>query len=77
MITRYGAYVGDTGGSWGFEQESGVQYTSLGHPDPWISFARTNGWDHYRARTWVGRLGDGVDWSRLRVLDPCIGRGTC
>src|SRR5438445_13886746 len=76
-LAHYGAYVGDTGGSWGFEQEAGVQYTSVGRSDPWIVFARANGWDRYRRRTWVGHLGQGVDWGRLRVLDPCVARGTC
>ena len=76
-LAHYGAYVGDTGGSWGFETESGVMYTSLGYPDPWVAFAQANGWDHYQANVWVGHLRDGVDWSRMRVVAPCAAQGTC
>jgi hypothetical protein len=77
-MATYGMFVGDTGGgSWGLKQQSGSTFTSFGHPDPLIAFARANGWTLY-GDLWTGNLRDGVDWAtRLRVIDPCVSRRTC
>jgi hypothetical protein len=76
-MAHYGMYVGDTGSDpWGIEAESGRTYTSFGSPDPFLQFAIANGiplsTNQYRFD-----LSDGVDWSRLRVIDPCVAQGNC
>ena len=77
-MARYGMFLGDTGGgAWGIQLESGSTYTSFGHADPFVEFAKQNGWDHSERR-YIGRLAVGVDWRRyLRVIDPCVTRRTC
>ena len=77
-LSHYGAYVGDTGGSGiGFEFESGATYTSFGYPDPMVRFARGAGGIAISAGRYVFDLAKGVDWSRLRVVDPCLTRHVC
>lgn len=76
-MARYGAFVGDTGGSsWGLQLESGATYTSFGRPDPLVTFARRVG-----LRTFGGRyvlpLRGAVDWRRLRVIAPCVTARRC
>ena len=77
-MADYGLFMGDTGGgTWGIQAESGQTYTSFGHEDALVTFARENGWALYNGR-YAGNLRDGVDWARyLRVLDPCVSQGTC
>ncbi len=78
-MAHYGMYVIDTGGTWGVVQESGLASTSFGAADPWVTFAKANGatWWAPDAR-WVMNIRDGIDWaSKLRVIDPCVTRGTC
>ncbi len=70
-LAHYGGYVGDTGGpGFGLMFESGLTYTSFGHPDPLVTFAQANGlplWNDL----WVFNMASGVDWaSKLRVLAP-------
>jgi len=77
-MAHYGMFVGDTGGSWAVTTESGIQYSSLKQPDKWIAFGQANGWDRYQGDIWVGHLREGIDWARhLKVVDPCVARGTC
>ncbi len=78
-LARYGMYVVDTGGTWGFVKESGLTQTSFGLPDRWVQIAR-----QVRAPFWapdrryVISLRDSADWTRyLRVVDPCVTRRTC
>jgi hypothetical protein len=73
-LSRYGAFVGDTGGNeaFTFQFESGSSYTSFGIEDPMVAFARqqTAGITD-RDGTYLFDLGSGVDWrNRLRVLAP-------
>jgi hypothetical protein len=78
-LARYGAFVGDTGGSpWEIELESGSTYTSFGTPDPWVDFAKQQpGVTEWRGK-YVLPFADAVDWGRyLRVADPCVSQGTC
>jgi hypothetical protein len=81
-MAHYGMFVGDTGGAaWGVAFESSASYTSFGYPDPWVALGDRWGVPRYPDPT-VGpvrvfQLRDGVDWSRLRVVDPCVARGTC
>lgn len=70
-MARYGMFVGDvTGSPWAFQFESGSTYTSFGHRDKMVEFAK-------RARVpfedgnYVFDVNSGVDWGRyLRVLAP-------
>ena len=77
-LARYGAYFGDTGGP-GLslvQPESGATYTSFGYEDPFVTFARRSG-----VPGWNGvhsfDIASAVDWSRLRVVDPCVSLGSC
>jgi hypothetical protein len=76
-MARYGIFMDDTGtGSWGIAVESGSTYTSFGHEDLFVRFARRNGARRYEGK-YILDLRDGVDWRRLRVVDPCVTRGSC
>jgi hypothetical protein len=77
-MARYGVFVGDTGGqSWGLQFESGSTYTSFGMPDPWVAWATQQpGVSEWKGQQYLPRIG--VNWgSRLKVVDPCVDRGTC
>ena len=70
-LAHYGLIVGDTmnnNSSWGLQGESGSSYTSFGAADPWAAIA--GGMDGLD-------IGSGVDWSRFRVVHPCVSQGTC
>jgi hypothetical protein len=81
-MSEYGMFVGDTGGTtWGLRVESGSSVTSFGQEDPWVRLGRKFG-----VPSWVSSDGKtkysfdtaaGVDWSRLKVADPCVSRGAC
>jgi hypothetical protein len=76
-MSRYGMFVGDTGGSsWGLQLESGSTYTSFGYRDPLVSFARRAGLPSYDGLYSLS-LRDLVDWRRLRVVDPCVSERSC
>jgi hypothetical protein len=81
-MAHYGMFVGDTGGAaWGIQFESAASYTSFGYADPWVELA--NKWavptySSAASRTVrVFGLRDGVDWGKLRAVDPCVAQGTC
>jgi hypothetical protein len=73
-LANYGGYVGDTGGpGFGVQFESGSSYTSLGLPDPWVTFAQRNHLPSSGGR-YALNLSEGVEWQRyLRVLAPPAG----
>jgi hypothetical protein len=77
-LARYGAFIGDTGGPGiGLEFESGSTYTSFGYPDEMVKFAQTQpGVSVYNGQ-YVFNLAGGVDWTRLRIIDPCVTQRTC
>jgi hypothetical protein len=76
-MSRYGMFVGDTGGSsWGLQLESGTTYTSFGYRDPLVSFARRAALPSYD-RFYTLSVRNLVDWRRLRVIDPCVSKRTC
>lgn len=76
-LAKYGAVVGDTGGSpMDLQFESGRTYTSFGYEDEMVTFAREAGVTSYNG-VFIFDLNSGVDWSRLRVIDPCVTRGDC
>jgi len=73
-MAEYGLYVGDGGGpGMGIQFISGATYTAFGRPDPFVEYAKANGMragtDAW-ANTYVFDIGLGVDWSRLKVLEP-------
>ncbi len=78
-LADYGLIVGDTNGgnaAWGIQGESGSSYTSFDAADPWRTFAESVG----ASRSDGGYAFDiaaGVDWTRLRVVAPCVSEGTC
>jgi hypothetical protein len=78
-LAHYGAYVSDTGGDWGFQIDGSQQYNSMGYPNPWLAFAKANGWTlNSSDGTYLGNLTKAVDWySNLRVLDTCSAQGSC
>jgi hypothetical protein len=83
-MARYGLIVGDTGGpaGWALQLQSDTSYTAMHQPPRLLAFARQAGWrrDHDRhtgRRVYLGDLGEGVDWARLRVVDPCVSEGSC
>jgi hypothetical protein len=78
-MAHFGMIVGDTGGSWGVARESGVVYTSFGQPDAWVTLARRWNIPYYAPdAAYTFHLQDGVDWNKyLRVLYPCVSRGSC
>ena len=79
-LAHYGAIVGDTGAysqkfSFGLQFESGTTYTAMGHADKMAEWAAKQG---FTGRPSYLGLGNVVDWGRyLRVLDPCVSRGSC
>jgi hypothetical protein len=78
-MAHFGFFVGDTGGSpWTVMLESGSTYTSFGRPDPWVHLAQLIGAVRGSDGIYNLNLADGVDWAgRLRMIDPCVTRGTC
>jgi hypothetical protein len=83
-IRDYGFYLGDSTdrGLKVFPIESGTSYTSLGRPDPWVAYAKAHhlpsSFDNSIDRTvYKFDLQSGVDWSRLRAIDPCVVSKDC
>lgn len=78
-MSEYGLIVGDTGGTWGIKEESGLVYTAYGKPDKWREMAKK--WDvpYYAPDDLhVFNIREGIDWqSRLKMVDPCVSAGTC
>jgi hypothetical protein len=70
--------VTDTGGSpWDIGYLSGLTYTSFGDHDEWVAFAQKAGIPKSSDGTYELDLNGGVDWSKLRVIDPCVTQRTC
>ena len=75
---EFGTRIGDTGGYQLAKTESHQTYTPFGVTPPLQARGAAEGWTAYGGQyllkfsqlpTWV--------WGRLRVIDPCVGRGTC
>jgi hypothetical protein len=77
-IARYGMFISDTGsGSWAYGAfEGGMTYESFGVEDRMVTYSREHGLPTYKG-LYIFDMGAGVDWSRLRVVDPCVAHGTC
>jgi hypothetical protein len=91
-MAEYGMYLADTGASglFSIEAEAGNQYTTLGQPDPWLTYGQANWelWTHDGTYDYVGKFFNPHDpdpdqwwlthiWNHLRILDPCIAQTTC
>jgi hypothetical protein len=77
-LRTYGAYIGDTGGGgFNFQFESGSTYTSFGVKDRMVEWGRTQPGVTVNDGKVVFDIASGVDWSRLRVIDPCVTQRTC
>ncbi len=87
-LKRYGAYVNDTTGNpdwWGFSFEGPATYTSFGHEDPLARLGRRLGLsptsyahdDHHSNQGYWFNLNSGIPWRGMRVLRPCVSRGSC
>jgi hypothetical protein len=76
-LAAYGAYIGDTGGGgFNFQFESSTSYTSFGYGDRLVDWAKTDpGVTRYGGKYEFDFAG--VDWSRLRVIAPCVTQGSC
>jgi hypothetical protein len=75
-LAHYGAYVGEQAGAWsllGFE--GGPTYTSFGYPDQMAAFAASVGIKS-QGGTYYFDMASGVDWHRLRVIDPAVSRSS-
>jgi hypothetical protein len=77
-MAHYGLVFTDTGsGSWAIQAESGSTYTSFGYEDELVKFARGQSGVTAYGGGYVFNINDGVDWSRLRAIDPCVSARTC
>ncbi|MBF5043583.1 hypothetical protein FGE12_14395 [Aggregicoccus sp. 17bor-14] len=66
-LNQYGAFVGDTAGSWGFEVESGYQYYSTpSGVRRWYDTGRNLGWRLYWGEDGVEGTGDDRYLGRLQ-----------
>lgn len=79
-MAHYGLYVNDTNG-WGqtfyTETESDMSYTSVGGQPLMANLFRRLGATYYAPQAvWI-LAGRKIPISRLRVVDPCVPRGTC
>lgn len=72
-LSRYGAYVGDNAGTWGFDQEASYQYSSATNgARRWYDYGQSQGWG-----LWVGpdgQTGTGDDRYYGRLYD-LVGAG--
>jgi hypothetical protein len=80
-LAHYGFYWGDSGGSsagWGAAGiESGQTYLSYGAADPAVAYAKSLGFPLVGNSQYRLDYSKGVDWTRLRVLDPCVTQQNC
>jgi outer membrane biosynthesis protein TonB len=80
-MADYGMIIGDTGTDnlfW-IERETGSQYTTQGKANKWLELVARGGFSFWNGEGGVnvGDVSSGVDWHRLRVVDPCVSQGTC
>jgi hypothetical protein len=81
-MAKYGMFFGDTGTAnlFNIEVESDLQYTTMGSAPKWLNFAKANDWSFSPGAYggyYSGKFTTGVDWHRLRVIDPCVTARTC
>jgi hypothetical protein len=75
-MIHYGFYITDTGGSpWDLHFEPGIDYTSFGSSNPLVTYAKNAGLT--TSGTYTFTMNDGVDWSKLQVVNVCYTQHTC
>jgi hypothetical protein len=68
-LSRYGAFLGDTAGGWGFDQESSYQYRSVPNgARRWYDYGSTQQWQHWVGPDGVAGSGDDRYYGRLYDL---------
>jgi hypothetical protein len=80
-MAHYGMYVNDTNGGGGsqtleLEKQSDESFTSVGQAPQMRNAIRSLGGKSWSGGVW-GIDGVPIDISKLRVIDPCVARGTC
>ncbi len=84
-MRQYGFYIDDTGSgahNFALHFESDKMFGAFGFEDPFVTYAKlhlsgediTTGPD---AGSYLYKLAPGVDWTRIRVINPCSIQGTC
>lgn len=65
-LSRYGAFVGDTANDWGFDQESGYQYSSVTNgARRWYDYGTAQGWGLWNGPDGINGTGDDRRYGRL------------
>jgi hypothetical protein len=81
-MARYGMYANDTNGpgnpvTFEIEKEDDISYTSVGGPPLMADLLQSFGGTYWGpGGYWIG-WGLPIDFSKLRVIDPCVDRRTC
>jgi hypothetical protein len=83
-VRDYGFYLGDSTASplKLVPIESGTSYTSLGLDDPWQEYGKRHDLpivldSSTDERVYAFQPETGIDWTRLRVIEPCVTERTC
>ncbi len=83
-VRDYGFYLGDSTSSSlkVVPIESGTGYTSLGRKDPWEQYGKRHDLPIVLdrgsgKRVYAFQPYTGVDWTRLRAIDPCVTERRC
>lgn len=68
-LSRYGAFVGDTAGRWGFDQEAGYQYSSVTNgARSWYDYGAIQDWQLWWGPDGTQNTGDDRYYGRLYDL---------
>ncbi len=81
-MAHYGLYVNDTNGggdntSFEMETESDQSYTSVGGQPEMANLLRRLGASYFGPQSQWTAIGSPIPISALRMIDPCVARGTC
>jgi hypothetical protein len=83
-MRQYGFYADDTfgtseGHSFDLHFESDKMFEAFGYEDPFVTYATAHlGQEIYQSGgAYYYQIGEHVDWSRVRVLKPCVIQRTC
>jgi hypothetical protein len=78
----YGFFLGDSTSSSieGFRIDGEMSWLSYGVPSPWVEYAKQQdvpSHDDGGRTLYYFDLASGVDWTKVRAIDPCVSRGDC
>lgn len=75
-MIHYGFYITDTGGSpWDLAFQPALDYTTFDDPNPLVTYVHHAGLSN--ADTYTLTFNQGIDWSKLQVVNVCYTRRTC